>query len=140
MGNESFPFFNYWENHSRVLSLLGAMVGVACLVEVTQFGRFGPFVGNEQGRYPLQAIRGRGASPPATLPAHDRDSRRPSRSSWCEARPDSLYAVTEWVKDPPQCQGNDAVRVAVADVSGTVAEKWLHSADLDFYLTSAARG
>ena len=36
-------------------------------------------------------------------------------------------------------QGNDAVRVAVADVSGTVAEKWLHSADLDFYLTLRPR-
>ena len=67
-------------------SLLGAMVGVACLVETTQFGRFGPFVGNEQAD-PLQAIRGRGASPPATLPAHDRDSRRPSRSSWARRDP-----------------------------------------------------
>ncbi len=119
-------------------SLLGAMVGVACLVETTQFGRFGPFVGNEQAG-PLQAIRGA-----RRQPSRDSSSPRPGQPSsqqivLGEARPDSLYAVTVWVKDPPQVQGNDAVRVAVADVSGTVAEKWLHSADLDFYLTLRPR-
>jgi HEAT repeat protein len=50
-------------------------------------------------------------------------------------RPDALYALTVWVKDPAQLQGNDAVLVTVDDASGEVESKWLHAADLDFYLT-----
>jgi HEAT repeat protein len=50
-------------------------------------------------------------------------------------RPDALYALTIWVKDPAQLQGNDAVQVTVSDASGAVETKWLHAADLDFYLT-----
>ena len=52
-----------------------------------------------------------------------------------QVRPDALYALTVWVKDPAQLQGNDAVLVTVSDASGQVETKWLHSADLDFYLT-----
>ena len=50
-------------------------------------------------------------------------------------RPDGLYALTVWVKDPAQLQGNDAVLVTVNDASGEVESKWLHTGDLDFYLT-----
>ena len=50
-------------------------------------------------------------------------------------RPDALYALTVWVKDPAQLQGNDAVLVTVNDASGEVESKWLHAGDLDFYLT-----
>src|SRR5215831_13321484 len=90
-------------------SLLGAMVGIACLVETTQFGRFGPFVGNEQAG-PLEAIRGA-----RRQPSRDSSSPRPGQPSsrqivLGEARPDSLYAVTVWVKDPVQVRGKDAVR------------------------------
>jgi HEAT repeat protein len=52
-----------------------------------------------------------------------------------QVRPDSLYALTVWVKDPAQLQGNDAVLVTVHDASGEVETKWLHAGDLDFYLT-----
>jgi hypothetical protein len=51
----------------------------------------------------------------------------------------SLYAITLGVKDPVQLQGNDAVRVTVSDAQGEVESKWLHPADLDFYLTLRPR-
>ncbi|HYM09418.1 MAG TPA: hypothetical protein VEU62_01730, partial [Bryobacterales bacterium] len=52
-----------------------------------------------------------------------------------EADPGSLYAVTVSVKDPAQWPGRQSVHAAIADARGAVAEKWLHAADLDFYLT-----
>ncbi len=52
-----------------------------------------------------------------------------------QVHPDALYALTVWVKDPAQLQGNDAVSVTVSDASGQVETKWLHTGDLDFYLT-----
>ncbi len=55
------------------------------------------------------------------------------------ARPDALYAVTVTVKDPAQLQGNDAVQVTIRDAQGAVESKWLHAADLDFYLTLRPR-
>src|SRR5580658_2468518 len=55
------------------------------------------------------------------------------------ARPGSLYAITLGVKDPAQLQGNDSVRVTVSDAEGVVGSKWLHAADLDFYLTLRPR-
>ena len=55
------------------------------------------------------------------------------------ARAGSLYAVTLGVKDPAKLQGNEAVRVTVSDAQGVVESKWLHAADLDFYLTLRAR-
>jgi HEAT repeat protein len=55
------------------------------------------------------------------------------------AEPGSLYAVTIALKNPEQLQGTQRVRVAIADARGTVAEKWLHTADLDFYLTLRPR-
>jgi HEAT repeat protein len=55
------------------------------------------------------------------------------------ARRGTLYAVTASVKNPAQIQGNEAVRVTVNDVQGSVESKWLHTADLDFYLTLEPR-
>jgi len=55
------------------------------------------------------------------------------------ARPGALYALTLGVKDPAQLQGNDAVHVTVNDAQGEVDSKWLHAADLDFYLTLKPR-
>jgi hypothetical protein len=43
------------------------------------------------------------------------------------------------VKDPAQLQGKDAIRVTVKDAQGTIESKWLHSVDLDFYLTLRPR-
>ena len=54
-------------------------------------------------------------------------------------KPGSLYALTLSVKDPAQLQGNDAVHVTVKDAQGEVESKWLHTADLDFYLTLKPR-
>jgi HEAT repeat protein len=50
------------------------------------------------------------------------------------ARPDALYALTVWLKNPAQLQSN-AVLATVKDARGEVGTKWLHAADLDFYLT-----
>jgi hypothetical protein len=55
------------------------------------------------------------------------------------ARGGMLYAITAGVKDPAELQGNDAVRVTVNDAQGEVESKWLHAADLDFYLTLRPR-
>ena len=55
------------------------------------------------------------------------------------ARPDTLYAVTLSVKDPTQLQGTDSVHATISDAKGEVDSKWLHTADLDFYLTLRAR-
>src|SRR5579863_5674717 len=55
------------------------------------------------------------------------------------AQPGSLYAVTIAIKNPEQLQGDRRVRVAIADARGTVSEKWLHTADLDFYFTLRPR-
>jgi hypothetical protein len=52
-----------------------------------------------------------------------------------KTRPNSLYALTVSVKNPAQMQGTDSVLVTVADAQGPIAEKWLHGADLDFYMT-----
>lgn len=54
-------------------------------------------------------------------------------------RADALYALTVWIRDPAQIQGNDAVLVTVNDARGEVESKWLHAADLDFYLTLKPR-
>ena len=55
------------------------------------------------------------------------------------AHPGALCAVTVAVKDPAQLQGSDAVLVTVNDAKGEVESKWLHTADLDFYLTLRPR-
>ena len=55
------------------------------------------------------------------------------------ARPGSLYALSLGVKDLAKMQGDDAVRVTVNDAQGEVASKWLHPADLDFYMTLRPR-
>src|SRR5450631_801202 len=55
----------------------------------------------------------------------------PARSTTLgDARPGSLYAITLWVKNPAQLQGNDSVHVTVNDAKGEVESKWLHAADL----------
>src|SRR6202161_519526 len=55
------------------------------------------------------------------------------------ARPGTLYAFTLAVKDPAQVQGSDAVLATVKDVQGVIDSKWLHTADVDFYLTVPPR-
>ena len=55
------------------------------------------------------------------------------------ARADTLYGLTLAVKNPDQLKGIDAVRVTVNDAQGEVESKWLHSADLDLYLTIRPR-
>jgi hypothetical protein len=72
------------------------------------------------------------SSVPATAPATHSIK---LASAW----PGSLYALSVAVKDPAQLQGTDAVHVTVNDAQGEVESKWLHSADLDFYLTLKPR-
>jgi HEAT repeat protein len=55
------------------------------------------------------------------------------------ARAGAAYAVTVSVKNPAQLQGIDAVHATVSDGQGELESKWLHAADLDFYLTMRAR-
>jgi hypothetical protein len=55
------------------------------------------------------------------------------------ARRGATYAITVSVKDPAQLQGEDAVHVVIKDAQGEVESKWLHGADLDFYLTLRPR-
>src|SRR5438552_655786 len=55
------------------------------------------------------------------------------------AQADAAYAVTISVKDPGQIQKTDAVHVTVNDGKGEIESKWLHVADLDFYLTLRPR-
>ncbi len=51
----------------------------------------------------------------------------------------SLYAIIVSLPDPAQLQSSDALHVVVSDAAGPVADKWLHTADLDFYLTLRPR-
>jgi hypothetical protein len=74
----------------------------------------------------LQAYRSGRADQPPSLAVREIPLGR--------ARPDSLYALTIWVKNPAQLQ-RDAVLATVRDARGQVGTKWLHAADLDFYLT-----
>ena len=55
------------------------------------------------------------------------------------ARPGTMYALTVAVKDPARMQGSDSVLATVKDAQGVVESKWLHTADLDFYLTLRPR-
>ncbi|MGC2403779.1 MAG: hypothetical protein WA510_28560 [Acidobacteriaceae bacterium] len=56
-----------------------------------------------------------------------------------DARPGTTYALTVAVKDPAQVQGTDAVLATVKDSQGVIDSKWLHTADLDLYLTVRPR-
>jgi hypothetical protein len=56
-----------------------------------------------------------------------------------EGRLGNLYAITVAVKDLAQVQGDDAVHVTINDAQGEVQSKWLHAADLDFYMTLRPR-
>ena len=55
------------------------------------------------------------------------------------SHPGTLYALTLGVKNPAELQGTDSVHVTVNDGKGEVESKWLHAADLDFYLTLRPR-
>ncbi|HXP11430.1 MAG TPA: HEAT repeat domain-containing protein, partial [Acidobacteriaceae bacterium] len=55
------------------------------------------------------------------------------------AKPGTMYALTVAVKDPARVQGNDAVLATVKDSKGVIDSKWLHTADLDLYLTVQPR-
>ena len=74
-------------------------------------------------------------------PVQANSTKRPQERSiqLGDGRPGSLYALSLGVKDPAQLQGNDAVRVTVKDAQGEIESKWLHAADLDFYLTLRPR-
>lgn len=56
-----------------------------------------------------------------------------------KAEPGFLYAVTVSAKDPTQFRSVTSIDVSIADASGIVASKRLHSQDLDFYLTLRPR-
>src|SRR3984957_19958979 len=56
------------------------------------------------------------------------------------AKPGTMYALTVAVKDPARVQGSDAVLATVKDSQGTLDSKWLHTADLDLYMTVQPRG
>src|ERR1700722_7081426 len=56
-----------------------------------------------------------------------------------EAHPGTLYALTVAVKDPAKLQGSDAILATVKDSQGVIDTKWLHTADLDLYLTVRPR-
>src|SRR6201994_4094726 len=56
-----------------------------------------------------------------------------------DSRPGTTYGLTVAVKDPAQVQGADAVLATVKDSQGVIDSKWLHTADLDFYLTLRPR-
>jgi HEAT repeat protein/putative sister chromatid cohesion protein len=56
-----------------------------------------------------------------------------------QAHAGSLHGVTVSIKDPSQLQGQESIHIAISDAKGEVAEKWLHTADLDFYLTVRPR-
>jgi HEAT repeat protein len=81
------------------------------------------------------------ATLPAVRPVHANQTASPPAQilKLGAARADTLYALTLAVKDPAQLQGNNAVRVTVNDAQGELESKWLHSADLDFYLTIRPR-
>ena len=51
------------------------------------------------------------------------------------AHPGTLYALTVAIADPARVQGTDAVLATIKDAEGELDSKWLHTADLDFYLT-----
>ena len=55
------------------------------------------------------------------------------------AKPGTLYAFTAAVKDPAQLQDSDAVQATIKDAQGVIETKYLHTADLDFYLTVRPR-
>ena len=100
---------------NRILSLVAIPVAIAvCLVPVLLHR--GKIV--HAGQQPLPAAK------TITLPA---------------AKAGSLYALSLGVKDLTKLAGNDAVHLTVNDAQGEVASKWLHPADLDFYLTLRPR-
>ena len=76
---------------------------------------------------------GRSVHAGQTAPASARNIKLPN------AHQGSLYALTLGLKDLTQLQGTDSVKVTVNDAQGEVASKWLHPADLDFYLTLRPR-
>src|SRR5439155_9163557 len=117
-----------------------AVIAALCFIRTIQFGRFDLVVWSDEAG-PLggdgRASGSRAQDSPDGV--GQAGGPRSQKIKLGEARPGSLYAVTIWVKDPAQAESKDAVRVTVADASGAVAEKWLHSADVDLYLTLRPR-
>jgi cellulose synthase operon protein C len=110
------------ESSKKVLFIV-AIVLLLGLLSTTYFGR-------------LNSVQGPPSSPQPTdaSPAHVERQILLGR-----AKVGSLYAVTVSVKDPVRIQDTDSIHVLLADAAGTVADKWLHTADLDFYITLRAR-
>ena len=69
-------------------------------------------------------------------PTHSQSSVR--RITLGKAESGATYGVTVAIKDPAKFQ-NDSVSVSIADPTGIVAAKRLHSQDLDFYVTLRTR-
>jgi HEAT repeat protein len=53
--------------------------------------------------------------------------------------PGSQYALSLGLKDLTELQAEQAVHVSVNDAQGEISSKWLHTADLDYYLTLSPR-
>ena len=77
------------------------------------------------------------AVPPGTSHPPNKENQRQVRLGMAE--PGSLYAITVAIRNPAQLQGDGQLHAAITDARGIVAEKWLHTADLDFYLTLRPR-
>jgi HEAT repeat protein len=76
-----------------------------------------------------------------TQPAHA-DIQNPAHSRTVTlgtVRPGNLYSLSIAAKDPAQFQESNTVLVTVSDTQGEIESKWLHPADLDFYLTLRGR-
>jgi HEAT repeat protein len=54
-------------------------------------------------------------------------------------QPGSQYALSLGLKDLTELQNEQSVHVSIQDVRGEVSSKWLHTADLDYYLTLQPR-
>jgi hypothetical protein len=103
-------------NYSRTIWNL-ICAGMACVAAMVLF----------------QAVKTGGSTQSPVAPRQER------RLDLGVLHPDSLYGVTVSVENPAAIQGRDSIQVTIADASGPVAQKWLHSADLDFYLTLRPR-
>src|SRR5437867_511835 len=108
-GSKMHLLREHWSwNRQRGFLVASGFLATVCLLVTTYFGLFG------------HAARVGPAGPA------EADVQR--QLTLGEASPGSLYGLTVSVKDPARLQGTDSIHVAVADASGPVAEKWLHTA------------
>ncbi len=70
-------------------------------------------------------------------PAHSRTSDR--RIVFGNAESGALYAIALAIKNPAEFQSKGSIQVSIADAEGVLANKRLHTQDLDFYVTARAR-